>query len=234
MTAPAPHGYPDFGRYVAGADKLIADLVVPDIDAVTVYGPYFIGDVSFVRVFFDATTNHFTNEVAFYEDAAMTVPLGGESWSQRQGDQWNQAIPTLGPYMVLSVTPSGVNSVFDARIHTAHALWRPSTDGGRVFLPFNNAAAVHPAGITNLEAGEVIAGPAVFHGHCATANTRMNLQGVTAGGTVFHLTRIDNIDGIVSRPLFLPPMHLRLVIDNGSGAAATFMYAVTVQYGGVH
>lgn len=231
MTAPLPHGYPDFGRYQAGADKLLARLNVDPIGAGTTYGPYFVGDVTHVRVYFAPLVGNFNGIVRFYDDAALTNLLAEEGFSAWSNDVFHQSFPALAAYMVLRVSPVGAGQSFSATISTAHANWRPVGINYNSPILFSQADINHAVGTTNLDAVNVYPGPASFHGQAAVAGCQMSLQALDAGGTVYHLARIHNVDGIATRLLYLPPMHIRLVILNTTAAVQLFSYAVTVKSG---
>src|SRR5258706_7317529 len=124
MTAPLAHGYPDFGRFTAGADKLLADLSVAGLNVLTSYGPYFVGDVQFARLQFVAQVNHFACELQFYSDSTLSTFTAREAFSLRQGDTYNHAFPALGPYLMLNVDPSAVGAAFNAKVTTATTLCR--------------------------------------------------------------------------------------------------------------
>lgn len=234
MTAPTPHGYPDFGRFIAGADKLLTVLNDNAMNAPQNYGPFFIGDLPYVRFRFRAFVNNFDVTVNFYEDEAFTTLLGTEAWSANTLDVFDQALPALGPFMQITVSPTAAGSSFNLRVAAAHSLWRPNNAGYRSALPFDGVAVNHPVGITNLEAPYVVPGPGVFHGECTVANCRMDLQAIDSLGVVHRLLRIRDLEGLVTRQFFAPAMHLRLSIDNASGGVAPFTYSVMTQYGGVH
>lgn len=234
MTAPTPHGYPDFGRFIANADKLITVINDNNINAPINYGPYFVGDIPYVRFRFRTFVNNFDVTVNFYEDEAFTTLLGTEFWSANVLDVFDQTVPALGPFMQITVSPAAAASSFNLRVVAAHTLWRPSNAGHLAALPFDGVAVNYPAGATSLEAPYVVPGPGIFHGECVTANTRMDLQAIDSAGNVHRLLRIRDLEGLVTRQFFAPAMHLRLAIDNGSGGVAPFTYSVMTQYGGVH
>lgn len=234
MTLPTPHGYPDFGRFIAGADKVIANIVDNAMNAPRDFGPFFVGDVPYVRFLFRAFTFNFDVAVAFAEDEAFTISLGTEFWTTNMLDTFNQTIPALGPFMRITVAPSAFPASMSLKAIAAHEMWRPSNGGIIGTLPFDGVAVAYPAGITNLDAIYILPGPGVFFGECTAGNCRMNLQAIDAAGGAHLLIRIRDLEGQVTRPFFAPPAHLRLQIDNGSGAPANFTYSVMTQYGGVH
>lgn len=233
MTAPVPHGYPDFGRFIAGADKLLAQESSVDIDASTTYGPYFVGDIPYVRFHFSDFVFAFDVVIVFYEDEAGLVTLGTEYFTTNALDVFDQAFPALGPFMKVFVIPFQPNSSFGYTITAAHSLWHPSHATFLSWLPFSGADINYAVGTTNLDGRYVTPGPAVFHGHCSTALTRMDLQAIDAAGVPHHLCRILNANGLVAFPVQLPAAHLRLVITNGSAGVAPFTYSLMTQYGGV-
>lgn len=233
MTAPVPHGYPDFGRFIAGADKLVTSVTDNNLAAPANYGPFFVGDIPFVRFYFRAFIRNFDVVYNFYEDEAQTILLGTESFVVRVLGFYDQATPALGPFVTITVSPSAAGGSFDMRVVAAHTQWRPGDASPLTSVPFSGSAVAYPAGITDLDDPYVVPGPAVFFAECLTANTQIDLRAVNSAGTSTFLARIANPDGRVAMPVFLPRMPLRLRIDNNSGGGANFTYSVMRQYGGV-
>jgi hypothetical protein len=232
MTVPLPHGYPDWGRYEASADKLLADLNVLDIDATTDYGIYFLGDVPFFRLQFFASVGSFRVILKYYDTSTLTTLVGRDSFDLNAGDTYNRATPVLGAYLVMSVDPFVANSQFFATLTAAHAPWVSNGNDPASIILFTGVDVSHPNGITFIEAGYIMPGWAQLHGRAIVAATEIDLYAVDYHGALYFLNRIENVNGMVSRAIFLPPMHLRLRIRNLSGAAQLFTYCLQAQPGG--
>lgn len=232
MTQPTPHGYPDFGRFIAGADKLLAQEAATGMTVGVTYGEYFCGDIPFIRIHFRDFTVAMDVVISFYEDEATTILLGQEYFTTQVPDIFDQTIPALGPFVKVFVGPFAFGGDFAFTLTAAHSKWRPSNATFGVWLPFSDADKSYPVGTTNIESTYLTPGPATFHGYCPTALTRMDLQAIDAAGVAHHLCRILNANGLVAFPVQLPAAHLRLVITNGSAGAALFTYSLMTQYGG--
>lgn len=232
MTVPNPHGYPDWGRYEASADKLLAKLTVADIDAATDYGPYFVGDVSYFRISFVPTANNFRVTLNFYDTTTLTNIIGQDSFDANTADLYNRATPVLGPFLVVNVTPSAINGSFGMTLTTAHAPWVSNNIDPASIVLFEGVDVSYPIGITFLEASYVVPGSAQLHGRAIVAATEIDLYGQDYLGTLHFLNRIENANGMVTRAIFLPPMHLRLRIRNLSAGAQLFTYSLQSIPGG--
>lgn len=222
MTAPLPHGYPDWGRYQASADKSLWSVANVTIGVSTNYGPFFVGDVDFVRLYFLASTNHFNVSVKFYADAALTQFLMSDAVSVRQDDTYRRSIPVTGAYVLVQVSPSAAGSIFDARLTTLRHPARGNDGSDRDGVLITDIDGSYAVGTTIVDATKVIPGPAVFYGHAKTASTFLDLQVVNYVGTVLGLVRIINSTGPVSHLVYLPPQHVRIRVTNNSAGAAFF------------
>lgn len=231
MTVPLPHGYPDYGRYQAGADKILEPLASFTITGVTDIGTYFIGDVTHVRFTVTALVNHLSCVAQFYEDAALTRLIALENFDLRQGTGYRSSVPAHGPYLRLRVTNQGGNCDCQVGVSTAHASWRAASESATANVLFAARDVVHGVGTTPVGTVGVIPGQAWFYGRCTAANTFIDLNAIRADGTVFPLTRIINADGGVIRGFCLPPAPVQLVVINNSGAGQFFDYSLTASYG---
>lgn len=231
MTEPLPHGYPDWGRYQAGADKILQQVASFTVAAAQDFGPYFVGDVTHVRFRVSSSANNLECVVNFYEDAALSRLIATETFDVRAATTFNSSLPAHGPYAQMTVTPVGGNCSCIIGVFTAHVAWRPIGT-----IPLNNVlfaarAISHPVGNTTLSGGGVIPGEAWFNGHATVALTQMDLNAIRADGTVIPLCSIKNADGNVTRHVNLPPLPIQLIIVNGSAGAQLFDYSLTCTYG---
>lgn len=232
MTAPLPHGYPDWGRYEASADKLLASLSVLDIDATTDYGTYFLGDVPYFRLQFFASVGSFRVILKYYDTSTLTTLVGQDSFDLNAGDTYNRSTPVLGAYLVMSVDPFVANSQFFATLTAAHAPWVSNGSNPTSNILFTGVDVSYPNGITYIEAGYIMPGWAQLTGRAIVANTEIDLYAQDYHAAEYFLNRIENANGMVSRALFLPPMHLRMRFRNLTGANQLFTYGLQAHPGG--
>jgi hypothetical protein len=232
MTAPLPHGYPDWGRYEAGADKLLYQQTGVVVNASTDIGPFFLGDVPYFRISFGGATNNFRVTLNFYDTSALTSLIGQDCFDANAGDLYNRATPTLGAYLVVNVTPSAAASIFGMTLTTAHAPWVSNANDPASVILFEGVDVSHPIGITFVDASYVVPGWAQLHGRAIVAATEIDLYGSDYLGVLHFLNRIENANGMVTRAVFLPPMHLRLRIRNLTAGAQLFTYSLQSIPGG--
>lgn len=232
MTVPAPHGYPDWGRYEASADKLLASLTVTDIDASTDYGTYFLGDVPYFRLRFFASVGSFRITLKYYDTSTLSTLIGEDSIDLITGDLYNQATPVLGAYLVMNVDPFVANSQFFATLTAAHSSWVSNGTNPSSTLLFAGVDVAYPNGTTYADAGYVIPGWAQWHGRAIAANTEIDLYAQDYHLAEYFLCRIENVNGMVARAVFLPPMHIRMRIRNLTGVNQNFTYCLQALPGG--
>jgi len=232
MTVPLPHGYPDWGRYEASADKLLQGLSVLNIDALTEYGTYFLGDVPYFRLQFFASVGSFRVTLKYYDTSTLTTLVGQDSFDLVAGDTYNQATPVLGAYLVMNVDPFVANSQFFATLTAAHSAWVSNGANPSSTILFTGVDVVYPNGITYVDAGYIMPGWAQWHGRAITAATEIDLYAQDYHLAEYFLNRIENANGMVSRALFLPPMHIRMRIRNLTGANQNFTYCLQAMPGG--
>lgn len=227
MTQPLPHGYPDYGRVVAQADKRLDRLSVPDIDAVTNYGPYFTGDAPFVDIGFVSGVGAFRIELRYYADAALTIQTNAYGMDILNGMIINLTFPVKGPYLQFRVTPAAINSSFDCDLTV---MGDGMSDGGgssRTPIVLSDLNR-NVAGGGNFAATSVwlAPGPAVWNVYTFLATWEARLEALDFNGVALRLDTANNTQGNFSRLVYLPLRPIRLTVLNTTGAAGNFNYSL--------
>lgn len=229
MTQPIPHGYPDYGRFAASADKTLLDLNVADIDAQTNYGTVFVGDVPWLGVFFLSNGGTFTVQLRYGTAADGTGILTVQTFVVESAGIALLSFPVGGPFLTLRVTPLAINASFNAQVYTQHS---PSpTDNGDTTpnVAVSAVAQAVGAGATVvLAASRVFPGPAVWSVFTTLATWEAHIRSHTAAGTQTRLDTVNQATPNPSRALYLPNEFVRVSFTNNTGAANTFNTTVTV------
>lgn len=227
MTQPSPHGYPDWGRYSASADKEITTEVWADMDVATVFGPYFVGDVDWVNIIVTASAQHFRYRMRFRADIASVTDIHNQEFVARSVGLSFLSFPVTGPWLSILVTPSAANSTGGFTLSTASRGGNPvnANSTPNVLLSTTNNAI--GAGIT--EANDVVGtfpGPAIWNVFATPATWVAFVESIDETGALTRLDTIDNNVGRASRQLYLPYEPLRVSFNNSSAAAGN--YTITV------
>lgn len=223
MTQPVSHGYPDFGRYVATADKELLNLNVADIDAQTNYGPVFVGDVPWLGIFFLSSGGAFTVQMRYGTQPNGTGILTTQSFTVESAGIALLSFPVGGPYLTLRVTPQAINGVFNAQVYTQHSPAPTDNSDTSSNIVLSSVATAVGAGATvTVTASRVFPGPAVWNVFTTLATWEAHVRSHTAGGSQ---TRLDTVNQAVAQPsrmLYLPYEFVRVAFTNNTGAAGTF------------
>lgn len=227
MTSPVAHGYPDWGRFEASADKLLAFDQQLDVDAGTSYPRFFVGDVPYVSVWLNAITNHFAFTLRFLDAQTGGNFLAQQVCSVRDGSEFDATIPVSGPWLELTATPSAANSAFQYALATARTphIGMRSGYNDPVLVSFN--ATVGAGASLTTEAVRVYAGEAHWFAETALATWTARLETFDFAGASIILDEFRGITaGHEGRQVFIPPVNMRIVVTNQTGGAGSFRGAL--------
>lgn len=224
MTQPVGHGYPDFGRFVAQADKLLLDTGTVASNVVVTYNLGFVGDVDALGYFIRATTQGQSFEFAFYEDAAGVNKFTGHTIAVVAPLTSDRFIPVLGPFCRLIVTPAAAGGSHAAKVWTGPRGGIASdTLSGTNILITATAVNVAAAGNSTQDAVRVWPGEAHWTVSSLAATWRAELRMLLASGA---FTVVDSMQGTAAgtqhHRVFLPNRAARVFYTNTSAAAANF------------
>lgn len=231
MTAPVAHGYPDWARYSARADKVLADFSDPDIDALEVLGPFFVGDSPCLAVFFTAVTNGFRLAFNFYSDEAGTSYVTSHIFSIAALGRIEQTIPVLGPWMTVTVDPSAVNSSYMTVIATAFTPALQDAGSGSDNILYSVFATNFAVGTTIVNLTDVRPGPSNLYVILPPVLSDVRLYSRNYLGLLVFLTNVVGNGNTAERRIYLPNTTLQLQIINAGGAPAAFTTVLSGQVG---
>ena len=224
MTAPVPHGYPDWGRSVAQSDVVIVNDTAQSINAVKDYGIFFVGNLRALGVIFVSNGNAGNVSLTFYADQAGTIPIVSYGISLQSADYSPQPVRVMGAFVRVQVGPGpAVPFLYDLLVASQPDYGARSPDhtlaagisvvGG----PIGAGATV----IVNCPV--VLAGPAVWTANVGGGAFSAYLQTIDEIGGITFLDHITAASPVFdNRHAYLPSMHVRIRLDNNTGAPQTY------------
>jgi hypothetical protein len=227
MTAPSPHGYPDWGRYAASADKKLDTQVWADMDVQTTFGPYFVGDIEWVNINFTVTAQNYLVRMQFREDIAAGTDLHNQEFVVRSTSTSYLSFPVTGPWLSIRVTPSAANSTGGFTLTSAKRGGNPiNADSSPNILKALVNNAVGAGATVTSDVPNTVPGPAIWNVFPTPATWVATVESLDEAGAATRLDTIDNTVGKGSRFLYLPYEPIRVAVQNTSGAPGTFNLTV--------
>lgn len=235
MTQPEPHGYPDWGRFAASADKLYEKILLLGVVGQHITQTYFVGDVPYIGFHIGVQTNNVAVAIGWAQDAAFANGLWNDSIDLLSGTNTDVVLPVKAPFMRIVFTPNASPYDIIATIASRHVPGHPLIPGNLGNVIISSVATPIAAGATvALVASVVYPGPAVWSIQTALAAWNASIGTFDFAAVLTRIDLADQISGNPSRRVFLPPAIVRIGITNNTGAAGTFsaFCSVDPQYSG--
>jgi hypothetical protein len=228
MTAPVPTDFPDYGRYLAQANKIYTIQVGIVINAITTFGPFFVGDQTNIVYRLSTATGKLSLFVEYYDSASMTTLIGRHVIDVDITGGFRQSLPVLGPFMRLLLSPVATPHTLTLLVWSVAGPVMPffdtSTDGILIARdPINIAGG---GGVQDVFANQVWVGQAYWSVFSASTTWNARLQSVNAASTTGLIDYIDKTDPHAMRPVFLPACITRMHIQNFQAGAADFIISL--------
>lgn len=190
----------------------------------------YVGNKNALFVWAQAVINPSRVHLAFY---------GGTDYNQsfidsydidmQNGDFAKQPVPILGPYLKITVTPGPSTPI----VYSLRVSAQPQFGYYNGFQETQNeisqvAVAIAATTTTDVESPLVLEGPAVWTGNVANNNFTMYLIALDKDGNTYFRDQFNGTTPIFpSRPVWLPPMHIRIRVVNQAGTPSTFWCYLT-------
>lgn len=226
MTIPVAHGYPDFGRYQAQADRVLWQEANTTVDAQVTRGPFFVGDVQHVAHMLDLLNQHAVVVIEYYDSAALSTPLGDQNIDLRADGGFDYSLPVQGPWMLVRITPVAAGAEIDYKIWTVAS---PISS-----LRGNSSPYLIAWASSNVGAGVTVTTSAVrtepglahlyFQGDPAT--WLIHVEALFSNGAVVRIASVNQGQGRSFLPLLLPHVMIQVKRTNSSGAAGVMEFAL--------
>lgn len=217
--------FPDWGRTVARATRLLSKEDNVDCGVAQTRGPFFVGDTPFTGVRFQCDTGGGNIELEYFLDEAMTVKLSDVNVNLDTGVEWDQSVPVYGPWMRFTATELVADFVIDWTLWMTDADGAPqrnSTERNRLIVTSASGAAIGAGATVTLLADRVYMGEA--HWHVSVDATPWDAVLRTQGpGIAFRLIdRTESAERVFTKRVFLTGQRSAIVVHNGSAGAATY------------
>jgi hypothetical protein len=231
MTQPAPHGYPDWGRFVASSDKLLLNDTQAAHNNTYTSATIFVGDIPYIGVRLFIGTNSAHAEVRYYLESSLTTLLATDSFDYRGGSDLHIGLLVKGPFVSVVVTPT-VNPIdITLSITSRHGPGSSLTENPLRYVLISQLAVAIGAGATvQAFSTEITPGPAMWSIQTNVATWTASIGAIDAAGVNTRLDLASNVFPAMPRLVFLPPTTVRIGITNTSGAAGTVDFFCTAQH----
>lgn len=224
MTLPLSTGFPDWTRQASEAQVLEINDNAVSIAHNFQYPAKYVGNARALQLWANPPTHGMRLQAQFYADQAATVIMDSYVVNMLAGDVAKQPVPILGPWtkVVVQHSNAAANTV-------TIQLWRTPELGrfagleGDIALFSKDAQAIGAVSGMTLDHANVMEGPAIWVVGMTGGNWAANITAVDYQGNATELDRTDNTaSAFEPRPLYLPPWHIRVNINNFNAAGQTF------------
>lgn len=231
MTAPISAGYPDYARFMAGAQVLEVNQNRVNFTTPVQYPIRYVGNGTYL--FLECSASQAVRiSVQFWADFAGTIPLDTYTIDAQGVDVARQVVPLLSSYASFLVTPVA-NVLYQFQLQ----VWRTSSPGYPAGKPIEpsvfsfNGAAIAASHTTLVDCTNVQEGPAYWSSFVTGGTYKVEIQAVDYQGNAFDLDAVDqNGPARTNRTIWLPPMHIRASVTNFNAGAQTFDLYMTRAY----
>lgn len=229
MTAPVPHGYPDWGRYTAQADIELLGTSNLNLAAPVTFGRFFVGGVRHVAYVYSAGLNNSRVTLETYTAETGGTLLSEQVINCRTPGGFDFSVPVQGPWLAITITPVGGAISYDINVWTvAGNLASITSNLAPRYALSQTATAVAAAATVLTEVPYTYVGAGTWFVRCTAATFIARLQTVTAGGTVQNIDVWTEATPLGARRIYAPSFPMRLSVNNTSGAAATYDTGIIV------
>lgn len=194
----------------------------------------FVGDAHAFNLWEQCTDQAVGIGVTFYTDIAGTNQIDSYSILALVNDIVRTPVPVLGPYMSVSVLPQSPGNPCHFTLILTRTPQMSQYPGLPPFNTLNTGGVAIGANTTvNLDDNHVTEGPATWSGFMGGGNYAFVLRAVFGGAANFYeLDRFDSSTATpwASRNVWLPPMHIRAIVQNNNAAPQTYFLNLTRKY----
>lgn len=230
MTAPTPHGYPDYGKFVAQADKILFDLQRNNGAAFESFAPIFVGDIPAISVFFSNATQPARVNLRFWDSLALGIEVTGHAWDNTSFGINEYQFPVMAPWMTIELTFAA--GVVNWHMTIASNVGRGNAyknDPGSSILMSQVSTAVAAGGISTVDIAPTRPGPALLNIDTSMATWLATLSARDYLGNLTRFDTITNAHAKQPRPLELPTVPIRFTFQNTTAAAGAYTASIVAR-----
>lgn len=233
MTAPVTHGYPDWGRYVAQADVILADSSAGPTGVDQQIGPFFVAGNKFIGLNILISGGATLLTIGWSTDSLGLNRMGFQTVPFRSNERLAITVPVQGPYMMILIEPQvgGVSMEWTVWTTAANS---PSTDGDMAPKQLIANGSSVAAGATRTDfATRILGGPAFFSADSSLATWVAILESYDETGATQGIARLTNAT-VPGLNVVLPqrPIQIRSVnTTGGAGSIRAYLSSLGAPFG---
>lgn len=222
MTTPTPHGYPDWGRFMAQADTRVFNYENETLSALFSTPARFVGALPWVIVEMSTPATRARANLFWYADEAMTQLVDSYPLTCKSTAQLQVALPVGASFLQadleLTAYPDDITFTVDM-IPAPVSDWT-ETLGNKILTA--NGTNLPAAATTTISAIRVTSGWAnIWVEAFGATNVEARLLAVNFGGTRNSLVRWQISGAKDPRNLYIPPLPLELDLVNADAVDRT-------------
>lgn len=229
MTTPVIHGFPDWNRSADRAAKLYTINTGVNVNAQTVYGPFFVGDQTHLAVVLNIDINKMTLSLSYYDDENGTTLLGVQVLSVSAAAGYDQSLPVLGPWVQASILPSAgtISTVFWLYAVAGPILKLLPDENSNILVSKVDFSVA--TGVTNFDASRVWPGEAWFYAEMPATLSEARVESVDVAGTTTFIARVRGTNVNQGFQIFLPSCPVRIRIGNTAVGNQNYTFALVAR-----
>lgn len=223
MTAPASHGYPDWGRSISAADiEVLAGTTVITASPTTI-GPFFVGNFTYLYAELLTAVNAAQFEFIWRPSETSPFSVARRAVTSLPAIEADGTLPNLGPWVEIEVSVAATPTTVTHRVWQtmSRGARRTTVGGGGIFAVDGTAVG---GGVTRTDNAPAVRwGWGWWSARLEDAvGGRMRLLTVDYLGNTNLLAYWGNGDGPVATPILLPSHPIRSEVFNGDGGPHPF------------
>lgn len=228
MTAPVVHGYPDWGKYAAAADKAYFTSQHNVVGTQDILAATFVGDVPALYIDFTANVKAFNVQAVFYSDVTLATSVGAHTFDVDELGQFDIVLPVLGPYVQFTMNASAVGGIYILKV--ASCIGQRSglgkTSGVNVLI--SQLATAVAAGATSTILTLIPKpGPAILVVDTSLTTWLATLSMRDYTGALVRIDTISDAHVKAPRMLELPARPLTFTFKNNTAAGGSYTAALS-------
>lgn len=225
MTTPTGRDFPDYIRRMSRVDEIVIDATVGRGAGITESIVFPMAGVPGLSYRITPFIGHMLVTVDWFLDLAATNFLTVQSIHTRNGVEFHQSLPALGPFCRMTFDDTSVADTTGVKVATSGFLGIPGID--------HNLRRLNASDLTNIAAGAtstatsfaVLCGLASLQFLSEAATFTVTVSSVTFDNVATVMYRFDEAGGLSQSHLIsIPAQPTRIAVTNNSAAAANFSW----------
>lgn len=235
MTAPVPHGYPDWQRQLSVADtQLITNTAITvGIGATVNRGPFYIGNYPAVTCSFTSAPGRFQIALRWFADEALTQFITDTRVRIDTSFAFTGAVSVKGPWLQVRIINEGAagTSIATGLTTTSHIGMEQPTVPDQNILVRQTGISVAAGATRTDDASRVWGGPVAVSFDTDAVAYSFRIQNMDSAGVFNSYMRLDDAGRQPPFIYYLPLTPVRLLFVNNDAAARSYRAALVGDVG---